>query len=396
MSPSDRSDHYDAVIVGARAAGAATGLLLARAGLDVLVLDRSQYGDDTLSTHALMRGAVVQLHRWGLLPQIVAAGTPPVRRTTFHVGNEHEPTRVDIKPSHGVDALYAPRRTVLDPILADAAIAAGAEVRYRSTVIALRRDRNGRVIGITGHDAHGRSFDATAPITIGADGMNSAVARWVQAPVQRASTSAAAFVYGHWSGVASDGYDWFFRPGAAAGVIPTNHSQACVFVGTTPQRFRRELLRNPVDGYLALLDSAAPEAAARLAKAKRPDKLHRFPGRIGYIRQPWGPGWALVGDAGYFKDPIAAHGLTDALRDAELLARAVIDAATHERDEVAAFGDYESTRNQLSEQLFTTSDAIASFTWDATEIGALLLQLSAAMTDEVEALASLDAPALTR
>jgi 2-polyprenyl-6-methoxyphenol hydroxylase-like FAD-dependent oxidoreductase len=396
MPSNDRSDHYDAVIVGARAAGAATGLLLARAGLDVLVLDRAQYGEDTLSTHALMRGAVVQLQRWGLLPEIIAAGTPPVRRTTFHVGDER--TSVAIKPSHGVDALYAPRRTVLDPILADAAIAAGAEIRYDSTVIALRRDRNGRVIGITGHDAEGRSFDATSAITIGADGMNSAVARWVQAPVQRASTSAAAFVYGHWSGVAADGYDWFFRNGAAAGVIPTNDSQACVFVGTTPERFRRELLRNPVEGYLALLDATAPEAAARLAAAGRPDKLHRFPGRIGYIRQPWGPGWALVGDAGYFKDPITAHGLTDALRDAELLARAVIDVATHGRDEDAALGDYETTRNALSDSLFTTADSIASFTWDTNEVGALLLQLAESMTDEVETLASLDlaVPAFAR
>src|SRR4051812_2868203 len=143
MFPQQNSDHYDAVIVGARAAGAATALLLARAGLDVLVLDRSRYGDDTLSTHALMRGAVLQLHRWGLLSQIVDAGTPAVRRTTFHVGEER--TSVDIGKSHGVDALYAPRRTVLDPVLADAATAAGAEIRYNSTVIALRRDAAGRV-----------------------------------------------------------------------------------------------------------------------------------------------------------------------------------------------------------------------------------------------------------
>jgi 2-polyprenyl-6-methoxyphenol hydroxylase-like FAD-dependent oxidoreductase len=388
MSPTDRSDHYDAVIVGARAAGAATAMLLARAGLDVLVVDRSQYGDDTISTHALMRGGVLQLHRWGLLPQIIAAGTPPVRRTTFHIGRER--TAVDIKPSHGVDALYAPRRTVLDPILADAAIAAGAEIRYGSTVSALRRDDDGRIIGITGHDANGRFFDATARITIGADGMNSAVAHRVQAPVQRAGISAAAFVYGYWSGVVTDGYDWFFRPGAAAGVIPTNDSQACVFVGTTPKGFRRNLVRNPLDGYLALLRAVAPEAAARLADAGRPDKLHRFPGRPGFIRRPWGPGWALVGDAGYFKDPIAAHGLTDALRDAELLARAVVEVATHGRDETAAFGDYETTRNQLSDSLFTTADTIASFTWDATEVGPLLLQLSASMNEEVETLASLD------
>ncbi len=96
-----------------------------------------------------------------------------------------------------------------------------------------------------------------------------------------------------------------------------------------------------------------------------------------------------MGDAGYFKDPISAHGLTDALRDAELLARAVIDVATNGR-EVAAFGDYETTRDRLSDPLVTTADAIASFTWDATEVSALLLRLAASMNAEVETLASLD------
>src|SRR6478736_4199347 len=107
MSSLPRPSH-DVIIVGARAAGAATALLLARAGLDVLVVDRSRYGSDTLSTHALMRGGVLQLHRWGVLDRVIAAGTPPVRRTTFNFGPET--TVVRIKPDHGVDALYAPRR----------------------------------------------------------------------------------------------------------------------------------------------------------------------------------------------------------------------------------------------------------------------------------------------
>ncbi len=388
--PEGRSSRYDAVIVGARAAGAATALLLARAGLDVLVVDRGHYGDDTLSTHALMRAGVLQLHRWGLLPRVVAAGTPPVRRTTFHVGPE--PTVVSIKPAYGVDALYAPRRTVLDPILADAAKAAGADIRYGTTVTGLLRDHHGRVIGIRGHDARHRLFSARAAITIGADGLSSRVAHWAGAPVERAGQSAGAYVYGYWDGLATDGYEWFFRPEGTAGVIPTNHGQACVFVGTTPARFGEELARTPTIGYLSLLDAVAPELAERLGRAHRPTELRRFPGRPGHIRQAWGPGWALVGDAGYYKDPISAHGLSDALRDAELLARAVIGGSgAGETDRARALAGYEETRNRLSEELFTVTDVIASYQWNAAKVEALLLGLSAAMADEVETLAALDA-----
>ena len=149
----------DVVVVGARAAGAATAMLLARAGLRVVVVDRGRYGADTLSTHALMRGAVVQLHRWGLLDRIIAAGTPPIRRTTFRYANDE--IVIPIKPSHGVDALYAPRRTVFDPILVDAAVAAGAEVRYGLTVTGIRRDRRGRVTGVVGRDGGGRVSRST-------------------------------------------------------------------------------------------------------------------------------------------------------------------------------------------------------------------------------------------
>jgi flavin-dependent dehydrogenase len=154
---SDRS-RPDVVVVGARAAGAATAMLLARAGLRVVVVDRGRYGADTLSTHALMRGAVVQLHRWGLLDRIIAAGTPPIRRTTFRYANDE--IEIPIKASHGVDALYAPRRTVLDPILVDAAQEAGAEVRFSTTVTGLSRATDGRVTGVIGVDAAGRTWRA--------------------------------------------------------------------------------------------------------------------------------------------------------------------------------------------------------------------------------------------
>jgi 2-polyprenyl-6-methoxyphenol hydroxylase-like FAD-dependent oxidoreductase len=392
MTPLSPTRTYDAIIVGGRAAGAATGLVLARAGAKVLILDRSTHGSDTTSTHALMRAGVLQLSRWGLLPEIVRAGTPPVRRTTFQIGGERTP--ITIKPSYGVDALYAPRRTVLDAILVDAAAGAGADVRHGVSVGGLQRDASGRVVGVTATDEHGRDLSARARITVGADGRTSNVARWVDAPVMRRGDAAGAAAYAYWSDVEDAGYEWFFRAGVSAGAIPTNGGQSCIFVGTSRDRFRRELVADPASGYLGLLAEAAPELFARLRGVRPPRRIVRFPGAAGHLRQAWGRGWALVGDAGYFKDPITAHGITDALRDAELLARAILAAQAGVEEETALAG-YQATRDHLSDALFTVTDAIASYSWSLDEIGALLLRSSSAMVDEVETLAALDgAPVL--
>jgi 2-polyprenyl-6-methoxyphenol hydroxylase-like FAD-dependent oxidoreductase len=391
MSATKHTRPYDAVVVGARPAGAATGMLLARAGMRVLIVDRAEYGADTMSTHALMRGGVLQLSRWGLLDQVITAGTPPVRKATFYIGADR--ISIAIKPADGVDALYAPRRTVLDPILADAAAAAGAEIRYGVTVKALQRDTAGRVTGIIGHDGSGRPVTARAPLTIGADGMGSRVAHWVGAGADQLGAAAGSVTYGYWPGVPVDGYEWFFRPGAAAGAIPTNHGQTCVFAATTRERFRRELVRDPATGFRRLLADAAPELADRLAGKLPAGRLRRFPGRVGHLRRAAGPGWALVGDAGYFKDPITAHGLTDALRDAELLARGISAVHTSGSDEQALLTGYQATRDRLSMPLFAVTDAIAAYTWDSVQVDALLKQLSAAMADEVDAILAYDHPA---
>src|SRR5262249_42489422 len=190
---------FDVVIVGARAAGAATAYLLARSGLRVLLLDRGRYGTDTLSTHALMRGGVLQLSRWGLLEKIIATGTPPVRLATFRYADAVVP--VTIKPSYGVDALYAPRRTVLDPILVGAAAAAGADVWFGAAVADLARDRHGAVAGVAGRNRDGQVFRVRSRIVVGADGIRSTVAEQAGAPFERIGTSAAAVTYGYWSGL---------------------------------------------------------------------------------------------------------------------------------------------------------------------------------------------------
>jgi 2-polyprenyl-6-methoxyphenol hydroxylase-like FAD-dependent oxidoreductase len=374
---------HDVVIVGARAAGAATALLLARAGLDVLVVDRGRYGADTLSTHALMRGGVVQLHRWGLLDAVVGAGTPPVRSTTFSYADDE--ITVPVKPSHGVDALYAPRRTVLDPILVDAAEALGVTFRFGVRVTDVTRDDRGRVDGISGRDEQGRPVSWRARWVVGADGVHSSIAAAVGAPVEHRGTGVTACIYGYWAGLEAEGYEWYFRPGACAGVIPTNGDLACVFASARPRRVGRGGLR----AFHDVVAEAAPALPARLARAGAPAGVRSFAGIPGYLRRPYGPGWALVGDAGYWKDPISAHGLTDALRDAELLARAVTGAAGG-ADERAAMQEYHRIRDEQSLTLFTVVDTVAGLTWTADEIPNLLRRLSVAMTDEVDALTQLD------
>ena len=379
-------DHsaYDVVVVGARAAGASTAFLLARAGLRVLLVDRGRYGSDTMSTHALMRGGVLQLSRWGLLDAVVAAGTPPVRLTTFHYAEAVVP--IEIVPSFGVDALYAPRRTVLDRLLVDAASQAGADTRFGAAVTDLCRDRRGFVTGVAGRTRDGERFGARARVVVGADGISSGVAALVDAPVERRGTSANAVTYGYWSGLETNGYEWNFRPGAASGVIPTNDGLACVFAGAPRGRSGR----GGMETLIRVVRDSSPELARRLAKASAPREVRFFRGYPGFLRRSWGNGWALVGDAGYFKDPITAHGLTDALRDAELLVRGILDVLGGGHEDVA-LAEYQATRDALSAELFAVTEIIAGHGWTDEEISDLLVRLSRSMSSEVSALAALPA-----
>jgi flavin-dependent dehydrogenase len=372
---------YDAVVVGARAAGASTAMLLARRGLRVLAVDRGGYGTDTLSTHALMRAGVLQLARWGLLERIEAEDTPRVSRTVFHY--EDEVLDIPIKPRDGVPALFAPRRTVLDRVLVDAAIAAGAAVRHRVRVTQLLRGTGGRVSGVRLADDDGKTRSVRTGIVIGADGRHSTVASLVAAPVTRQGRYATATVYGYWSGLDVDGYHWYWRARAAAGAIPTNGSQALLFTGVGPGRFVTEFRADVAAGYRRVLQEVAPDLAERLLGAELVGTLRGFAGHPGYLRRPWGPGWALVGDAAYFKDPITAHGISDALRDAELVARAV------ERGADAALAEYEARRDELSLGLFEATEAIASLEWDNAGLKGLHQSLSDAMKREVKALVEL-------
>jgi flavin-dependent dehydrogenase len=370
----------DVVIVGARCAGASTALLLARAGARVVVVDRGRYGTDTLSTHALMRGAVLQLHRWGVLPAIVEHGTPAVTATTF--GYHHEDVTVAIEPKHGVEALYAPRRTLLDGLLSAMAVESGAEVIYGVNVDGLVTGADGRVRGITAI-AGGQRHTIEADLVVGADGLYSTVARRVGAETLVAGRHAAAVLYSYWSGMNEANYRWTFRQDGSIGTIPTNDG-TCVFVSVPAGQFKERVRGNATEAYHRLLGEVCPEFGARLEGATRVEPVHGFGGHPGFIKRSTGPGWALVGDAGYFKDPATAHGITDALRDAELLARAVLAGTT------AAMEAFEATRLELSRRLFEITDEIASFESSDVQLQALHREFSREMSREVRALAALE------
>jgi 2-polyprenyl-6-methoxyphenol hydroxylase-like FAD-dependent oxidoreductase len=371
---------YDALIVGARCAGAATALLLARAGANVLLVDRQKHGSDTVSTHALMRAGVLQLKRWGLLPRLMAAGTPEVRHATFHYGGEA--IRVDIKTEHDVAYLCGPRRTVLDRILVDAAREAGADVRHDVSLTELAFGSNGRVSGAILKDANGTVIAVDAAIVIGADGRQSTVAKQVGAETFLKGAGASGYVYGYYENLTHGGYHWYFENDAAAGIIPTNDNRHCVFVGVPSDRFAETFRGNLEGGFLETAAANSPRLRHELDVARLDGRLRGFSGGVGYLRQSYGPGWALVGDAGYFKDPLTAHGITDAFRDAELLANAVRDG------QAPAFERYQDERDSLSRPLFDATDAIATFDWDLDLVKKLHDRLSEAMKRETERVAA--------
>ena len=185
-------------------------------------------------------------------------------------------------------------------------------------------------------------------------------------------------------GPSGEGYSWRFQSTASIGAIPTNDGATCVFVAVPSERFRGAVRGNGSSAYRPLIRQASSLFDARLADARMVEPIRGFGGHVGFIKSSTGPGWALVGDAGYFKDPLTAHGITDALRDAELLARAILVGTT------AAYADYETKRNDLSRKLFDLTDEIASFAWTDEHVQALHRAFSSEMSREVRALAALE------
>jgi flavin-dependent dehydrogenase len=348
--------------------------------MKVLAVDRARYGSDTLSTHALMRTGVLQLHRWGLLHRVKSTGATPVNRVVFHYPDET--MRVEIRPSDGVDALYAPRRTVLDPLLVDAAREAGADVRFGVIVDDLLKDSSGRVVGIRARDEQAGELELSADLVVGADGIRSIVAQSVNAEVIRRAHNSGAAVYGYYSGVKAAGYEWAYAPGVSAGLIPTNDGQVCVFIGGSEADFRRRVFPSLDRNFETILREASPDLAERVSGGSLEARYRGFAGVRGYIRACQGDGWALVGDAGYFRDPITTHGISDAFRDAEILSRAATGEIT--------MSAYQSTRDSVIGGLFGVTDRIAGYDWSMKEIRGHLRDVSRSTRPELELIERMD------
>jgi 2-polyprenyl-6-methoxyphenol hydroxylase-like FAD-dependent oxidoreductase len=228
-----------------------------------------------------------------------------------------------------------------------------------------------------------------AGIVIGADGLRSTMARLVEAPTYREGRYSAGVVYAFFRGLENAGNRWYYRPGVSVGAIPTHDDDTCIFMTTTSARFEAEVHSDMEAGFRRLLEECSLPLSREVSVSVQSERFRGHPGHLGYMRQSHGPGWALVGDAGYFKDPITAHGISDALRDAEFLARGVLQGTDQ------ALARYQSNRDELSGELFDLTDEIAGFEWDLEQLQPIHRKLSHAMNHEVEALLGLDESAET-
>jgi flavin-dependent dehydrogenase len=350
---------YDVIIVGARVAGASTAMLLARRGLKVLVVDRATFPSDTLSTHQVQVPGVARMARWGVLDAVLAAGTPVTRGIRFDQGDAVITGRF---PAYqGVDVMCSPRRTLLDRVLVDAARAAGAEVRENFTVAEILGD--GQVTGIRGQEKGAPPVSEQARLVIGADGKHSLVARAVNARAYRTRPPRSIAFYTYWDGVparedtpAGTG-EIHGRPGCAIGAWPTNDGLLMTYLAWPIARF--DEFRRDVEGnFLRTLDAVG--LGERIRAGRRAERFRGTPDLPGYLRQPYGPGWALVGDAGLLLDPITGQGISHAFRDAELLADAVADGLGGIRPLAEALGRYHRARDRAARPMYDFTARLAA------------------------------------
>lgn len=350
---------HDVVVVGARVAGASTAMLLARGGHDVVVVDRSSMPSDTVSTHAFSRGGVVQLDRWDLLDDVLASGAPAIRTVSFHTPTT-EPVIRTVKHVAGIDLLLAPRRYILDDIVLGAAREAGAAVRTGVTVTGVLTDDSGRVRGVHVRDHEGQPDVIEARFVVGADGVRSRTARAVGATVVDERPTNGALHYIYVAGLDAEGFEFHTGDRGMVGVLPTHGQQAAIWIGAPADRVLGTS-GTRTEGFLNLLGEIAPNVADRVRTAQICTTVRGAVRLPNHVLQGAGRGWALVGDAGYHRDPLTGHGMTDAFRDAELAATHIARALRNETNDDAALAAYDAERRRALLPIFDVTCAMADY-----------------------------------
>jgi 2-polyprenyl-6-methoxyphenol hydroxylase-like FAD-dependent oxidoreductase len=358
---------YDAIIVGARCAGASTAMLLARQGSKVLLVDRATFPSDTISTHILWPHGAEILARWGLLETLAATGLPPICRwMTFDVGPFA--LRGTIPDANEGMGGFCPRRTVLDSLLVKAAAECGVEVRESFTVDELLIAGD-TVVGVRGRGKGGTAVEERARLIIGADGVKSFVARAVRAPEYEVRPVAACGYYTYFSGVAQDDIELYVRDGCAFGGAPTNDGLHLVMVNWPSGDFPE--VRADIEGHVWRALEKAPDFLARVRQGHREEKWYGTAGVPGYFRKPYGRGWALVGDASYNRDPITAQGISDAFIDAAALTEALSTWLSGDGTFEELMEAHETARNERVRPMYEFTSQLATLHPPPPEMQAL-------------------------
>jgi len=349
----------DAIVVGARPAGTATAIALARAGRKVVALDRGHFPSDTLSTHLLFAGGVAELQRLGALDRVEALGAPPLPEA--YMGGAGYAVRGRYTPVDGIAHGLCVRRTGLDDALVQTAREADVEVRERSRVTGLLGD-NGRVTGVVYEDGDGRERALRAPLVVGADGRRSTVARLVGAEQPyRSNINGRACFYAYvedgrpeWRTIAAQ-----WREGAELGTaFPCDGGLLLVLL--MPPRARADEFRGRLEEEWDRTAASIPGLAERLAGCRRISKVRSAIDTSSYFRRSSGPGWALPGDAGHFKDPVTAQGIRDALRYGRLLGEAAAPVLDDREALDAALLGWERRRERECLEIYAWTNALGA------------------------------------
>jgi flavin-dependent dehydrogenase len=315
----------DVVIIGARLAGACAAAHLAAAGLRVVALDRSRFPSDALSTHLLFPDGVDELRRMGALRAILAAN--PTRSPWLELSTNGQALVERWRAAGPIDYCMCVPRTIQDVELVAAARRAGADVRERHRLVDVLW-RGGRACGVRYADAGGTQHELYADLVIGADGRRSAVAAAVGAfRPYRASRNGRGLVFRYADdpmfGTREGATIYQWRDGESfAMLFPSAPSpkMLLLFMGAASEV--AEAGADP-DGYWRRKLGEHPAMARRVAGATNLSRLHAYGDTSAYFRASSGPGWALIGDAGHFKDPVIGQGQRDAMWSGRRLAEVV-------------------------------------------------------------------------